>query len=177
MDDLIYVSSDNLLEDARQIIDTAQQTAYRTINVTLVQRNWLLGKRIADEVLKGEDRAKYGAQVIKKLSEELTSIYGKGFTKSYLYSFYTFYQLYPQIFQSPIGKSAGLLSWTHYSILIQEKNPDARAWYEREALEQAWSVRTLQRNIYTQYYGICELVLDYCFCPGCSPDCRGRRQR
>ena len=51
-----------------------------------------------------------------------------------------------------IGKSFALLSWTHYSILIQEKNPDARAWYEQEAIRETWSVRTLKRNMYTQYY-------------------------
>lgn len=29
---------------------------------------------------------------------------------------------------------------------------DARDWYEKEALEQTWSVTTLQRNISSQYY-------------------------
>lgn len=51
-----------------------------------------------------------------------------------------------------IGKSDKILSWTHYYILNQELNDDARAWYEREASEQGWSVRTLQRNISSQYY-------------------------
>ena len=29
---------------------------------------------------------------------------------------------------------------------------DARDWYEKEALSQTWSARTLQRNISSQYY-------------------------
>ena len=29
---------------------------------------------------------------------------------------------------------------------------EARDWYEKEAAEQTWSVRTLQRNISSQYY-------------------------
>ena len=37
-------------------------------------------------------------------------------------------------------------------ILLQETSPEARAWYAKEAQEQAWSVRTLQRNISSQYY-------------------------
>lgn len=45
-----------------------------------------------------------------------------------------------------------MLSWTHYRTLMQVKEPNARAWYEKEAYEQTWSVRTLQRNINTQYY-------------------------
>ena len=44
------------------------------------------------------------------------------------------------------------MSWTHYRILLQETSPEARAWYAKEAQEQAWSVRTLQRNISSQYY-------------------------
>ena len=36
--------------------------------------------------------------------------------------------------------------------LLQVKDPEARDWYEKEAIEQTWSVRTLQRNISSQYY-------------------------
>lgn len=50
------------------------------------------------------------------------------------------------------GKSASLLSGTHYRTLLQVKDEKARAWYEKEATERTWAVRTLQRNIDTQYY-------------------------
>ena len=79
-------------------------------------------------------------------------IYGKGFTKTNLYNFYLFYKNYPEIFHSSSGKSTILLSWTHYRILLQVKDKEARDWYEKEAAEQTWSVRTLQRNISSQYY-------------------------
>jgi len=46
--EIVYVKNSNLLHDAQQIIETAQRFAYRAVNVALVQRNWLLGKRIAD---------------------------------------------------------------------------------------------------------------------------------
>ena len=45
-----------------------------------------------------------------------------------------------------------MLSWTHYRTLLQVFDKKARDWYEKEALEQTWSTRTLQRNIDTQYY-------------------------
>ena len=45
-----------------------------------------------------------------------------------------------------------LLSWTHYRILIQVDDKCARKWYEQEAIRETWSVRTLQRNISSQYY-------------------------
>lgn len=107
---------------------------------------------IAEEELKGENRAEYGTTIIKKLSKELTNEYGKGFTKTNLYSFYSFYKLFPNIFHIVCGKSDSLLSWSHYRTLIQVKDEKARNWYEKEDIEQTWNVRTLQRNISSQYY-------------------------
>ena len=62
---------------------------------------------------------------------------------------------YPEIFQTPSGKSVGLLSWSHYAALLQVKDEEARDWYEKEAAEQTWSVRTLQRNISSQIIIVC----------------------
>ena len=72
----------------RGIIDSARLSAYQAVNAALVQRNWLIGYRIAEEELKGDRRESYGAEIIKKLSKELTDEYGKGFTKTNLYNFY-----------------------------------------------------------------------------------------
>ena len=96
--------------------------------------------------------AQVSFDIIKKLSKELTEKYGKGFTKTNLYSFYSFYKYFPDIFHTPCGKSSIRLSWSHYRTLLQVKDSTARNWYEKEAYEQTWSVRTLQRNIDTQYY-------------------------
>ena len=147
-----FTKTDDIMNDMRKIIEGSQKTAHQAVNTILVQRNWLIGYRIASEELNGEDRADYGAEVIKKLSFELTKEFGKGYTKSNLYSFYSFYKTYPEIFQTPSGKSAILLSWSHYNVLLQVKDKIARDWYEKEAYEQTWSVRTLQRNISSQYY-------------------------
>lgn len=147
-----FVKTDDILKDMCGIIESAQKAAYQAVNTALVQRNWLIGYRIAEEEFGGTDRAEYGTGVIAKLAKALTSEYGKGFTKSNLYNFYSFYKTYPDIFQTVSGKSSPLLSWSHYAILLQVKDKDARAWYEREALEQTWGVRTLQRNVSSQYY-------------------------
>ena len=147
-----FTKTDDIMNDMRKIIEGSQKTAHQAVNTILVQRNWLIGYRIASEELNGEDRADYGAEVIKKLSFELTKEFGKGYTKSNLYSFYSFYKTYPEIFQTPSGKSAILLSWSQYNVLLQVKDKIARDWYEKEAYEQTWSVRTLQRNISSQYY-------------------------
>lgn len=147
-----YIKSDNILNDIQSIIDVSQGEAYYAVNTILSQRNWLISYRIAEEQFEGENRAEYGAGIIKELSKELTAKYGKGFTKTNLYSFYMFYKFFPKIFHSVSGKSTKILSWTHYRTLLQVKDEAARNWYEKEAYEQTWSVRTLQRNINPQYY-------------------------
>lgn len=149
---LKYVKTGSVFEDACNIIETAQKVAYSAVDLTFVHRNWLLGKRIADEELNGESRAEYGAEVIKKLSKDLNAQYGRGYTKTNLYNFYSFYKMYPEIFHSESGKSNVKLSWTHYRVLLQVKDEIAREWYENEALRETWSVKTLQRNISSQYY-------------------------
>lgn len=141
----------DLLTDTKYIINTAQTTAYRSVNAALVYRNWYLGKRIAEEVLKGEGRAEYGKGVITNLAEELTNEYGKGFDFTNLYKFLEFYHAFP-ILDSLSLKSGILLPWTHYRKLLQVKNEEARLWYINEAASEGWSVRTLQRNISSQYY-------------------------
>lgn len=144
--------SRNMLTSAYGIIEEARNNAYQHINVELVRRNWLLGRLIAEDELKHADRAAYGLQTIKLLSKSLTERYGRGFTKTNLYSYYTFFKAYPEIFHSLSGKFPEMLTWTHYRILLQVDDPKARAWYEQEALSQTWSVRTLQRNISSQYF-------------------------
>ena len=146
-----YRKTDDILADMRGIIDSAQKAAFHAVNLALVQRNWLIGHRIAEEELNGEKRAEYGTEIIKKLSKELTAAFGKGFDYSSLYKYVRFYKAFPAILDAVSPKSPQL-SWTHYRVLLQVDSADARSWYEKEASEQAWSVRTLQRNISSQYY-------------------------
>ena len=176
-------SMPGLFLDTCTIIEQAQTTAYRTVNETLIKRNWLLGMRIQHEVLK-DKRAEYGEQVVKALAAFLTNRYGEGFTKTNLYNYVSFYQYWPDFFHAVSGiflendtekifhavsgksdeepvsnimnalrsQSTIRLSWTHYRIILQEQNAEARAWYENEAANEMWSTRTLQRNISSQYY-------------------------
>ena len=167
-----------LYNDACIIIEQAQTSAYRAVNETLIKRNWLLGMRIQHEVL-NDQRAEYGEQVVKALSEALSKKYGEGFTKTNLYNYIGFYQTWPEFFHAASGdslesatdyiyhalsgksenivnalrpQSTVRLSWTHYRIILQEPNAEAGAWYENEAANEMWSTRTLQRNISSQYY-------------------------
>ena len=165
-----------LFQDACQIIEQAQESAYRQVNETLIKRNWLLGMRIQHDVLK-DKRAEYGEQVVKVLAKELTAKYGEGFTWRNLYNYIDFYSTYSSFFLKENGESANVqtilhalsaksenifhalrakspirLSWTHYRIILQENTDRGRVWYEQEAAREMWSTRTLQRNVSSQYY-------------------------
>lgn len=148
---LPYTKTDDVLKDSRQIIDAAQKKAYQTVNILLVERNWLLGKRISEEFMSGSSQDRYGKQIIADLSKKLTKLYGKGFDRVSIYRYVKFFQTFPEIV-STLSTQSSSLSWSHYSILIQVRDTEARRWYEREACEQGWSVRTLQRNVSSQYY-------------------------
>lgn len=90
---------------------------------------------------------------MKALSKSLTEEYRKGFDVSSLYKFKRFYEVFPDILDSLSPKSfRQVLSWTHYRVLLQVGDMEVRGWYEKEAYQQTWSVRTLQRNISSQYY-------------------------
>ena len=174
MEKNIAPQSEHLFQDACAIIEQARALAFKAINDTLIKRNWLLGMRIQHEVLK-DQRAEYGEQVVKNLAKELTELFGSGYSRNNLYRFISFHKSFPCMFQSVDGKfdivsaAMGLfqetdiysniiplhplrLSWTHYSIILQESNANARAWYEQEAANEMWSTRTLQRNVSSQYY-------------------------
>lgn len=166
-DAIVYAKTGDLFQDAAGIIDSARQCAYRAVDAALVVRNWLLGRRIAEDVLGDEGRADYGAKTLVTLAAALQKKYGQGFDRVSLYRYLKFYQMFPGIVSTVRQQSAGdnvgeivatarqqflPLSWSHYRILLQVADAQAREWYAREALAQTWSSRTLQRNVSSQYY-------------------------
>ena len=129
-------------------IDQARKQAYSAINSAMVEAYWKLGKRIVEEEQQGQVRADYGKQLLKSLSKVLTEEFGKGFSVGSLYYYRQFYLTFPEIFATPWR----ILSWSHYKRLMQVSDAKARVWYLKEAAEQMWSYRTLDRNIGSQYY-------------------------
>ena len=126
----------------------ARKQAYSAINSAMVEAYWKLGKRIVEEEQQGQVRADYGKQLLKSLSKVLTEEFGKGFSVGSLYYYRQFYLTFPEIFATPWR----ILSWSHYKRLMQVSDAKARVWYLKEAAEQMWSYRTLDRNIGSQYY-------------------------
>ena len=86
-DIILYKNTNNIYEDITSIVNQANGIAYKTVNVLLVERNWLLGKRIAEEELKDNRKENYGKEIISELSKKLTNDFGKGFDRTNLYHY------------------------------------------------------------------------------------------
>lgn len=140
--------SNNLIADVTSIVEESRAAAINAINTALIYRNYHLGKRLSEEILKDE-RADYGKKIVMAVAKALTEKYGNGFDGISLYYYIRFFREYPNILES---SRQSLLSWTHYRTLLGVDKPEARSYYEKEALISGWSVRQLQRAIHSQYY-------------------------
>ena len=140
----------NLTADIKAILTEARSVTVRSINTTMVSAYWLIGKRIVVEEQKGSDKATYGEGLLKKLSKELTSEFGNGFSYANLYNMRQFYITYAndEFFYTLCRE----LPWSHNRLIMRVQDSKAREWYLREAAREQWSVRQLERNINSFYY-------------------------
>lgn len=137
----------NLINDIKTIIEESKKLIFRNVNTIMLQTYWSIGRRIVEEEQKGNERAEYGSALLRGLSKELTKEYGKGFSKSNLFSMRRFYLEF-QKFQTLSGK----LSWSHYLLLLGVSDLNARSFYEHECENSNWSVRELDRQIDSGLY-------------------------
>ena len=136
--------STDLLADLRQIIQRGRSQAVSAVNSVLTLTFWHVGKRINDEVLRGE-RAAYGKQVIASLSKSLVEQYGKSFVTRNLRRMMQFAELFPDVrIVSPLATQ---LSWTHFTILLTVSSDSARKFYAQQAADHLWPKRELTRHI------------------------------
>lgn len=146
------VENINLLfvQDIKDIIEQGRNVAYQAVNRTMIETYWHIGRRIVEEEQNGSERAKYGEQLINQLSVKLTHDYGAGFSARYLRAFRKFYVIMPDL---EIWKSRfPNLTWTHVFRSLRVGDETAIRWYLETASEEMWSIRTLDRNISTQYF-------------------------
>ncbi len=177
-----YNDEDNMLvNDLRSIVSKARSKAFAAVNYSLVERNWRIGQRIVEQEQNGASRAEYGKHVIEVASAALTEEFGKGFSETNIMNFKKFYLKFKELtipqtvseefkkqkqqtlsdelsshFQKgqtpPAQFELRLLPWSHYERLIRVEDKKAREWYAKEAFNEGWSYRTLNRNINTLYY-------------------------
>ena len=139
-----------LVDDVKLIVERGLREAYDGANSVLVKTYWNVGRRIVEEEQNGTARAQYGKHLIELLSQELSAVYPKGYSPRNLRDYRQFYLCFSdlEIWHSRVPN----LTWTHYRTLLSVTDDDARYWYIREASAESWSVRTLARNVGSQYY-------------------------
>ena len=143
--------SDNaFVNDIRHIIENGLKSAYQSVSSTMVHTYWQIGQRIVEEEQHGEKRAEYGTRLLDFLAEELSREYATGFSARNLRSYRQLYLNFNdlEIWYTRVPN----LEWSHYRALLRVADEDARYWYLREAAREMWGVRTLDRNIGSQYY-------------------------
>ena len=131
------------------LLENSRKKIVSNVNTTMVQTYFEIGRNIVEYEQQGEARAKYGKQVIKKLSQRLTLHFGKGFSVDNLENMRKFYLNYKN---SETVFRNFTLSWSHYLKLMRIENVDERNFYEIEATQNNWSLRELERQFNSSLY-------------------------
>lgn len=165
----IDVELEKLCSNSVELIHYARSLASKQINTVQIMTYYSLGKWIVEVQQKGEKRAKYGTQVIKKLSDNLQREFGKGFSEDTLSNMRKFYLIYKNRISETLFRKFAIeksetvfrffenelpfvVSWSHYLQLMRIENEDERSFYEIESAKSGWGVRTLQRQYNSSLY-------------------------
>lgn len=145
-----HIIDTHLITDLRQIIEQGRRQAYISINASMIQTYWNVGRRIVEEEQHGEVRAGYGEYIAKNVAKNLQAEYGNAFNYRNICYFRKFYLCFKDI--EIVNARVHNLTWTHIRHLLRVDDEKARLWYMKEAFSQLWSTRELERNINSQYY-------------------------
>ncbi len=160
---------ETLFDNSVKLIQFARSMAVKQVNIVQLLTYYSLGYWIVEQQQQGNSRAKYGKQIIRKLSEKLSGTFGKGFSEDTLKNCRKFYLTYKERISETlfelfaVKKSETVFSflkehlpfslqWSHYLVLMRIANADERSFYEIEAAKSGWSVRTLQRQYNSSLY-------------------------
>lgn len=133
---------ETLVADIEKAVANAKDSIATNVNQVMVQTYWSIGRYIVEYEQAGSVKAEYGKQLLRQLSKDLTLRLGRGYSHSNLSNMRKFYNYYPT-FQTVSGK----LSWSHICEIIRLDDPLERSFYQKQAENEKWSVRTLQRQI------------------------------
>ena len=136
------IISDMYNEISDIIINNKNKMIYQVNNI-LVETNFMIGKVIIENEQKGNIRAEYGKEILRKLSKKLTDKFGSGFSRTGLQNMRLFYYKYKNC--QPL---AGNLSWSHYCYLIYIEDDDERKFYENECINSKQVRITLDNIIF-----------------------------
>ncbi|MEE3607594.1 PDDEXK nuclease domain-containing protein [Avibacterium paragallinarum] len=137
----------HIITDIKQIIAQSRENAVRAVDFQRVLMYWHIGKRIFEEEQQGQERADYGAYLIKYLAQQLEPEFGSSFGRRQLELFRQFYRTFPIA-----NALRSQLNWTQYRLLLRLNDPDKREFYIAESIKNHWSSRQLERQINRSLY-------------------------
>ncbi len=147
MDNGLQKDASRIYNEIKAVLENARNTAYKSVNFSMVTAYWQIGKIIVEEEQKGMARAEYGENLISELSVRLMKEFGRGFNQTNLKYMRLFYLKFP------IGHALrDELSWTHYRLLSGIEKEYARQFYVVESINNRWSTRELERQINSLLY-------------------------
>jgi len=141
------IENKGLLQKIVSLIEEAKENAIRSVDFHRVQLYWHIGSYIFEEEQQGKERAEYGKYIVKYLSQNLTPIYGSGFSTRQLYQSIQFYKTFPIV-----NALRSQLSWSQYRLLIRLEDVDKRTFYIYESVKNHWTSRQLERQINSHLY-------------------------
>jgi predicted nuclease of restriction endonuclease-like (RecB) superfamily len=156
------INTSNWINSIIELLSKARESAVRAVNQTMVYTYFEIGRIIVEEEQNGQERAEYGKQVLKELSNRLTLEFGKGFSVENLDRMRYFYKTYASAISStPLTISETLsrksekdfvLSWSHYLKLMRIADAEEPSFYEVEVASNNWSLREMIRQIDSELY-------------------------
>ena len=156
----------------KTLLQSARERVIQSVNTTMVQTYFEIGRIIVEHEQQGSERAEYDAQTLKQVSSGLVEEFGRGFSVTNLQQMRVFYLVYQkqqtvsaksqQVSGIPKQKQKNkfvsvelqkpsavskkfVLSWSHY-VFLMRLDAREREFYEREAGENQWSLRELKRQ-------------------------------
>ncbi len=168
-EDSVNLPMNDLCRNSIELVEYARSIAARQINLVQLMTFYAIGRWIVEVEQQGESRAKYGRQIIKNLSEAMNTQFGRGFSVDTLENARKFYQTYQDRISETVFRKFALeksetvfrlfgetlpftLPWSHYLLLMRIKDESERKFYEIEATQSGWSIRTLQRQYNSSLY-------------------------
>lgn len=137
----------HIITDIKALIAQSKEKAIRAVDHQRTLMYWDIGKRIFEEEQQGQDRADYGKYLTEYIANELEPEYGSGYSKRQIELFRQFYRTFP------IANTLySQLSWSQYKLLIRIDNQEKIAFYIAEIIKNNWTVRQLERQIYSNLY-------------------------
>lgn len=162
-------TSAHLADRISELLVSARQKVVQSVNQTMVLTYFEIGRIIVEEEQNGKERADYGKQLLKELSNELKNKFGKGFSATNLKQMRQFYLNYgksevlsqiskkgqtlsDESKKTQIASSEFNLSWSHYLKLMRIDDENERKFYEIESYKNNWSLRELNRQYDTALF-------------------------